>query len=80
MITASTGLEFIEDITGADIPIMDITREFGTTRDFTPGATSPGEHRLPGASARGVGEHRHGGDSMAGGGILIPFMLRRITG
>src|ERR1017187_9236590 len=59
---------------GADICITATTQGLGTIGDFMDGATIPGERRLPGVSGHGVGEERRGGDTMAGGGILIPRM------
>src|ERR1039458_7172420 len=64
---------------GADICITATTRGLGTIRDFMDGATIPGDRRLPVVSGHGVGEERHGGDTMAGGGILIPRMQPHTT-
>jgi hypothetical protein len=76
----ATMLGFIAATAGADICTTATTQVFGTIRDFMDGAGILGERRLHGESGHGVGEERPGGDSTAGGGILIPFMLRHTTG
>src|SRR3984885_8232528 len=80
MPAGGTMLDFIAATAGAGTCTTAITLGSGTIRDFMDGAGIPGELRFTGASAHGVGEVRHGGDSMAGGGILIPFMRLRTTG
>src|ERR1039458_2771502 len=77
---APIALECIAATCGADALITDGAQSSGSTRDFMDGAFIPGGRRFTGVSGRGVGEERHGGDSMAVGGILIPYTLRRTTG
>src|ERR1039458_9133248 len=77
---APIALDCIAAIPGVDVPITVGAQGSGSTRDFMDGVFIPGERRFTGVSGRGVGEERHGGDSMAVGGILIPHMLRRTTG
>src|SRR3984885_15987807 len=74
-----TMLGFIAATAGADTRTTAITPESGTTRDFMGGAGIPGERRLRGGLVHGDGAERHGGDSMAGGGILVPYMALLTT-